>query len=142
LEVRHMYVDNAAMQLILDPGQFDVLLTENLFGDILSDESAALAGSLGLLPSASLGASVHLYEPAGGSAPDIAGRNIANPLAQILCVALLLEHSLECPDGAADIRRAVRRALQRGCRTADIAAAGPAVSTEAMGRAVCAGLEE
>ena len=139
--LRHMYVDNAAMQLVLAPSQFDVILTENLFGDILSDESAALAGSLGLLPSASFGAAVHLYEPAGGSAPDIAGRQIANPLAQILSAALLLEHSLFQPEAAAAIRLAVSRAIAAGYRTADIAPPGtPAVSTAVMGDAVVAAL--
>ena len=93
IRLSHMYVDNAAMQLILNPAQFDVIVTGNLFGDILSDESAALAGSLGMLPSASLGSSVHLFEPSGGSAPDIAGKGIANPLAQILSGAMMLEYS-------------------------------------------------
>jgi 3-isopropylmalate dehydrogenase len=141
--LEHMYVDNAAMQLVLAPGRFDVLLTENLFGDILSDESAALAGSLGMLPSASLGEGISLYEPAGGSAPDIAGRGIANPVAQILSAALMLEHSFAAAPAAAAIRQAVNRAIGKGCRTADIAAPGrKPLSTAQMGDAICRELEE
>jgi isocitrate/isopropylmalate dehydrogenase len=120
-----MYADNAAMQLVRDPGRFDVLLCENLFGDMLSDEAAAVAGSLGMLPSASLGeGSFGLYEPAGGSAPDIAGKGIANPIAQILSLALLFEMSLGQPEAAQTIRRAVAGAIRDGWRTADIAASG------------------
>jgi 3-isopropylmalate dehydrogenase len=141
VELDHLYVDNAAMQLILNPGRFDVILTENLFGDILSDESAALCGSLGMLPSASLGETIHLYEPAGGSAPDIAGRGIANPVAQILSGALMLEFSFGQSSAAAAIRRAVSRAVAKGSRTADIAAAGrEPLSTVGMGDAVIAEL--
>lgn len=139
--LNHMYVDNAAMQMILYPGQFDVLLTENLFGDILSDESSALIGSLGMLPSASFGDSVHLYEPAGGSAPDIAGKNAANPIAQILSMAMMLEYSFKRPDAARAIRDAVERTLQKGIRTADIAVdKSQTVSTQEMGEAVMAEL--
>lgn len=120
IELEHMYVDNAAMQLILNPGRFDVILTSNLFGDILSDESAALPGSLGLLPSASLGPKVHLYEPAGGSAPDIAGKGIANPIAQILSVAMMCEFSLGLVEAADDIRQAVEKTIEEGVLTADL----------------------
>ena len=125
VEVTHMYVDNAAMQLILRPSQFDVLITGNLFGDILSDESAAIAGSLGMMPSASLGAGTRgLYEPIHGSAPDIAGRDIANPLGTILSAALLLRHSLGLEAEAQAVEAAVARVLDEGFRTADIRSEG------------------
>ena len=126
-----IYVDNAAMQLVRDPGRFDVLLCENLFGDILSDEAAAVAGSLGMLPSASLGqGKFGLYEPSGGSAPDIAGKGTANPIAQILSLALMLEMSFGRPQEAESIRAAVAGAIRDGWRTADIAVAGePSVGT-------------
>lgn len=120
ISLNHMYVDNAAMQLILNPGQFDVILTGNLFGDILSDESAALPGSLGVLPSASLGDSVHLFEPAGGSAPDIAGTGKANPVAQILSAAMMCEYGLGLPEAAGAMRSAVERSFQAGVCTADM----------------------
>ncbi len=137
IELSHMYVDNAAMQLILNPGQFDVIVTGNLFGDILSDESAALAGSLGMLPSASLGSSVHLFEPSGGSAPDIAGKGIANPLAQILSGAMMLEHSFGETKAASRIYTAVEKAVADGFRTGDIAGPGEdTIGTVAMGDAV------
>jgi 3-isopropylmalate dehydrogenase len=141
----HYYVDNCAMQLILNPGQFDVLLAGNLFGDILSDAAAALTGSIGMLPSASLGDGTALYEPVHGSAPDIAGQGKANPLAAILSAAMLLEHSAERPDLARLIEDAVEATLRDGLRTADIAA-GPtgranAVNTQAMGDAVLAHIE-
>ena len=123
--VDYMFVDNAAMQLILNPAQFDVMITGNLFGDILSDESAAIAGSLGMMPSASLGSTTRgLYEPIHGSAPDIAGRDIANPLGTILSGALLLRHSLGLEQEAAAIERAVSHVLDEGYRTGDIFAAG------------------
>ena len=116
-----MYVDNAAMQLILRPSQLDVMITGNLFGDILSDESAAIAGSLGMMPSASLGSGTRgLYEPIHGSAPDIAGRDIANPLGTILSGALLLRHSLGLDAEAKAIESAVSDVLDAGYRTADI----------------------
>lgn len=119
--LEHMYIDNAAMQLIRSPQQFDVLLCDNLFGDILSDELAAIAGSLGLLPSASLnGSGFGLYEPAGGSAPDIAGRGIANPVAQILSLALLLRFSCQQEQAARAIEAAVEQSLQLGIVTRDI----------------------
>ena len=120
-----IYADNAAMQLVRDPGRFDVLLCENLFGDMLSDQAAAVAGSLGMLPSASFGeGSFGLYEPAGGSAPDIAGKGVANPIAQILSLALLCEMSLGQPEAAESIRQAVAGAIREGWRTADLAVAG------------------
>lgn len=121
VEVTYMYVDNAAMQLILNPAQFDVMITGNLFGDILSDESAAIAGSLGMMPSASLGLGTRgLYEPIHGSAPDIAGRDIANPLGTILSAAMLLRHSLGLEAEAAAVEAAVDRVLDAGYRTGDI----------------------
>ncbi|MEJ2742790.1 MAG: 3-isopropylmalate dehydrogenase [Gammaproteobacteria bacterium] len=134
----HMYVDNAAMQLVRAPKQFDVLVTGNLFGDILSDQAAMLTGSIGMLPSASLNASQHgLFEPCHGSAPDIAGRGMANPLATLLSVALACRYSLDEPTIADRIERAIQRVLASGLRTVDIAQAGQAsVSTEAMGDAV------
>ncbi|MEJ5348181.1 MAG: 3-isopropylmalate dehydrogenase [Desulfosoma sp.] len=136
--LNHMYVDNAAMQLMRDPHQFDVLLCGNMFGDILSDQCAMLTGSLGLLPSASLGASdFGLYEPAGGSAPDIAGKGIANPIAQILSAALLLRYSVHREDAALSVERAVAETIEAGMRTADIARGGEtSVSTAAMGDAI------
>jgi len=123
--LEHMFVDNGAMQLVLRPTQFDVMLCENMFGDILSDEAAALGGSLGMLPSASLGATTGgstfgFYEPAGGTAPDIAGKNLANPIAQILSSALMLRHSFGLNDAAAAIEKAVTKAIAAGNRTGDI----------------------
>lgn len=115
----HLYVDNAAMQLVLDPQRFDVILTENLFGDILSDLAATLPGSLGLLPSASIGGDVGLFEPVHGSAPDLAGRDVANPTAAILSLALLLDHAGH-PAEAAALRRGVETAFADGLRTADL----------------------
>lgn len=121
VEVTYMYVDNAAMQLILRPAQFDVMITGNLFGDILSDESAAIAGSLGMMPSASLGEGTRgLYEPIHGSAPDIAGKDIANPLGTILSAAMLLRHSLGLEEEAAAVEAAVEKVLDAGYRTGDI----------------------
>ena len=143
VELSHMLVDNCAMQLVRNPRQFDVIVTENLFGDILSDEASMLTGSLGMLPSASLGEGTKgLFEPIHGSAPDIAGRNVANPLAAILSVAMLVRFSLGNEAAAAGIERAVERVLASGLRTADIARDGePVVSTTAMGDAVVAALE-
>jgi 3-isopropylmalate dehydrogenase len=142
VELSHMYVDNAAMQLVRDPGQFDVILTGNMFGDILSDEASMLTGSIGMLPSASLDArSKGLYEPIHGSAPDLAGRDIANPLATILSLAMLLRYSLGMETAAARVERAVAEVLMRGVRTADIAPPGVVpVGTAAMGDAVVAAL--
>jgi len=129
-----MYIDNATMQLIKDPSQFDVLLCSNLFGDILSDECAMITGSMGMLPSASLNEEgFGLYEPAGGSAPDIAGKGIANPIAQILSLTLLLRYSLGADEAADAIERAVNQALEQGSRTADLAGDGNAISTGDMG---------
>jgi 3-isopropylmalate dehydrogenase len=138
----HMYVDNAAMQLVRNPKSFDVIVTGNLFGDILSDEASMLAGSIGMLPSASLDVNGKgLYEPIHGSAPDIAGEDRANPLATILSVAMMFRHTFSHADAADRIEGAVRAALERGLRTADIAAAGEAVvGTRAMGDAVVAAL--
>ncbi len=140
VEVTYMYVDNAAMQLILRPSQFDVMITGNLFGDILSDESAAIAGSLGMMPSASLGSGTRgLYEPIHGSAPDIAGKDIANPLGTILSGALLLRHSLGLDSEAKAIEDAVEQVLDEGYRTGDIFAEGMTkVSCTQMGDLVAA----
>lgn len=139
--VDHMYVDNAAVQLVLNPKQFDVIVTENSFGDILSDESAALAGSLGMVPSASLGGSVGLYEPAHGSAPDIAGQGIANPIATILSAAYMLRLSLSAPEAAEAIENAVQQVIDDGYRTVDIAAdPATAVSTKELTEAIIARL--
>jgi 3-isopropylmalate dehydrogenase len=126
------------MQLILNPGRFDVILTGNLFGDILSDESAAIPGSLGVLPSASLGPEIHLYEPAGGSAPDIAGQGKANPVAQILSIALMCEYSFGMNEEAEAIRAAVEGCIVDGIMTADLLTADDtrAASTEAVAREV------
>jgi len=125
----HLYVDNAAMQLVARPADFDVILTGNLFGDILSDLAAAAAGSLGMLPSASLGAGAPgLYEPAHGSAPDIAGQNKANPLASIMSVAMMLRMSLAAPDAATAVEEAVRAVIRDGFRTADLVPAGGGVT--------------
>lgn len=147
LTLNHMYVDNAAMQLARSPNQFDVLLTENMFGDILSDEMAIICGSLGMLASASLGLRQNrygkpfgLYEPAGGTAPDIAGKGIANPCAQILSAALMLRHSFGEEALASRIENAVKRTVQGGTRTGDIAFGAPAVGTLEMGKAVIAHL--
>lgn len=142
IELSHMYVDNAAMQLIRNPKQFDVIVTGNMFGDILSDEASMLTGSIGMLPSASLNAKgFGLYEPIHGSAPDIAGQGLANPLATILSVAMMLRHSLNQPVAAAKVDAAVRQVLKAGFRTADIAQTGEkTVSTSQMGDAVVAAL--
>jgi 3-isopropylmalate dehydrogenase len=138
----HMYVDNAAMQLVRAPKKFDVLVTGNMFGDILSDEAAMLTGSIGMLPSASLNESGKgLYEPSHGSAPDIAGKDLANPLATILSVAMMLRYTLQQPEAAARIEQAVTRALDAGLRTPDIWSEGTTkVGTRAMGDAVVAAI--
>ncbi len=142
VEVSHMYVDNAAMQLVRDPKQFDVIVTTNMFGDILSDQAAMLTGSIGMLPSASLDAQGRgMYEPIHGSAPDIAGQGVANPLATILSLAMMLRHSLDEPVLADRIEAAVGEVLDRGLRTADIASPGTQrVGTVEMGDAVAAAL--
>ena len=140
----HMYVDNAAMQLVRAPKKFDVLVTGNMFGDILSDEAAMLTGSIGMLPSASLdAANKGLYEPSHGSAPDIAGKGIANPLATILSAAMMLRFSLNQSEAADRVERAVKTVLTQGLRTADIHASGNTlVGTSAMGDAVVAALRQ
>ncbi len=141
VEVSHMYVDNASMQLVRDPKQFDVIVTGNLFGDILSDLAAMLTGSIGMLPSASLGEGGHgMYEPVHGSAPDIAGQDKANPLAAILSLAMLLRHSLDRGDLADLVEAAVAKVLAQGLRTGDIAAGGAVIGTAAMGDAVAAAI--
>ena len=138
VELTHMYVDNAAMQLLKNPKQFDVIVTGNMFGDILSDEASMLTGSIGMLPSASLDErGKGLYEPIHGSAPDIAGRGVANPLATILSTAMMLRYSLRQPDAAGRIEDAVRKVLSAGLRTADIHTPGTRrVGTAEMGAAV------
>ena len=147
--LEHMFVDNGAMQLVLRPTQFDVMLCENMFGDILSDEAAALAGSLGMLPSASLGATsgertFGFFEPAGGTAPDIAGKNLANPIAQILSTALMLRHSFGRNDVALAIEGAVGKVIASGLRTGDIfnpsEAGARRVGTREMGDAIAAAI--
>lgn len=142
IELTHMYVDNAAMQLVRAPKQFDVMVTTNMFGDILSDCAAMLTGSIGMLPSASLDANGKgMYEPIHGSAPDIAGKGIANPLATILSVSMMLRYSLNESDMATRIDNAVNKVLDDGLRTADIMSEGMTqVGTEAMGDAVVAAL--
>ena len=149
VELSHMYVDNAAMQLVRNPKQFDVMVTTNMFGDILSDCAAMLTGSLGMLPSASLGAAdangarKALYEPVHGSAPDIAGQDIANPLATILSFAMMLRYSFDMGDDATLIEDAVQNVLKGGLRTADIMQPGMAkVSTTVMGESLISELEK
>ena len=147
VEVNHLYVDNAAMQLIRNPRGFDVVLAENLFGDILSDEMAMITGSLGMLPSASLGVAetsrgrFGLFEPSGGTAPDIAGKGIANPIAQILSASMMLRYALGQCEAADAIDRAVKAVIERGLRTGDIWSEGTEkVGTSAMGKAIAAAL--
>ena len=142
VQLEHMYVDNAAMQLVKAPKSFDVIVTGNMFGDILSDEAAMLTGSIGMLPSASLNETGQgLYEPSHGSAPDIAGRGVANPLATILSAAMMLRYSLGREEQAGRVEAAVKTVLAQGLRTADIAAGGArAVGTKEMGDAVVAAL--
>ena len=143
VELAHMYVDNASMQLVRAPKQFDVIVTSNMFGDILSDTAAMLTGSIGMLPSASLDhAGKGLYEPVHGSAPDIAGRDLANPLATILSLAMMLRYSLGQSDLAGAVEKAVGAVLDRGLRTADIAAGRDSIGTSQMGDAVVAALRE
>jgi 3-isopropylmalate dehydrogenase len=142
VELTHMYVDNAAMQLVVNPKQFDVIVTGNLFGDILSDEASMLTGSIGMLPSASLNKSNQgFYEPSHGSAPDIAGQGIANPLATIMSAAMMLRYSLKAGDSADKIEQAVSSVLDSGLRTGDIMSEGMTkVSTASMGDAVAAAI--
>ncbi len=143
LELSHMYVDNCAMQLVRNPNQFDVIVTENTFGDILSDEMSVICGSLGMMASASLGIRLNnrslpygLYEPAGGSAPDIAGQGVANPCAQVLSAAMMLRYSFGLGETASRIEKAVSDAVNSGTRTADIAFGGESVGTDAMVEAI------
>jgi len=140
VELEFMYVDNAAMQMVSNPTQFDVVVTANLFGDILSDLSSVLPGSLGLMPSASLGSSIHMYEPIGGSAPDLTGKNVANPIAQILSGAMMLRFSFGMEDEALLIERAVGDVLSSGPKTGDILLPGEdpsaACATSGMGDAI------
>jgi 3-isopropylmalate dehydrogenase len=146
VQLEHLLVDNAAMQLVRRPADFDVIVTENMFGDILSDEAAIITGSIGTLPSASLGErgapgkQFGMFEPIGGTAPDIAGKGIANPTASILSAAMLLRMSLDDEANAARIERAIEAAYAAGRRTADVAAGTPALSTTAFTDAVIAGL--
>lgn len=139
VELEHMLVDNCAMQLVKDPAQFDVILTENMFGDILSDEASMVTGSIGMLPSASLNETrFGLYEPSGGSAPDIAGKGIANPIATILSAAMMLRYSFDLDEEACSVERAVERVLEAGYRTEDIMSAGKVqVGTKEMGDRIC-----
>src|SRR5687767_116406 len=134
VELTHMYVDNCAMQLVRNPKQFDVIVTGNLFGDILSDQASMLTGSIGMLPSAALDAAGKgLYEPIHGAAPDIAGRDVANPLATILSAALMLRYSLRQLQAAERVERAVAAALRAGLRTADIHSVGDSASERRVG---------
>jgi len=140
VELEHMLVDRAAMELVLRPAYFDVILTENMFGDILSDEAAAVTGSIGLLASASLGTGTGLYEPVHGSAPDIAGKGVANPMAAILSMAMLLEHSADAPEAARAIEGAVETVLASGLRPPDLAGPGDSAAgtAEVTARVVAA----
>jgi len=143
VELNHMYVDNAAMQIVRDPRQFDVIVTSNIFGDILSDIAGMITGSLGMLPSASLGEKYALYEPVHGSAPDIAGQNAANPIASIASVAMLFEHSLQMTKAAEVINEAIERTLQQGLRTTDIySEKNKLVSTTEMTDSIIENFEE
>jgi 3-isopropylmalate dehydrogenase len=136
VELEHLFVDACAMHLVTDPSRFDVILTENLFGDILSDEAAVLTGSLGMLASATIGGSIDLYEPVHGSAPDIAGRDIANPIGAILSAAMLFRYTAKCEPAARAIEQAIEKVLGEGYRTADIASGGPVSSTTEIGSLV------
>lgn len=138
VELEHLYVDNAAMQLIRRPKTFDVMLAGNMFGDIISDEAAQLTGSLGMLPSASIGEKGAIYEPVHGSAPDIAGRDIANPIASILSLSMMLKHSFNLDSASDQIEEAVKKVLEKGYRTADIYEAGTEkVGCSEMGKLIC-----
>jgi 3-isopropylmalate dehydrogenase len=140
VELEHMFVDNAAMQMVLRPTQFDVILTENTFGDILSDVGGVLAGSIGMLPSASIGSNKGLYEPVHGSAPDITGQNKANPLGAIGSVAAMLEYSFSLMKEAAAVNEAVGKVLASGRVTADLKPKGTPATTDQVGKAVCEAL--
>jgi len=142
VELSHLYVDNTAMQLVRDPSQFDVIVTGNLFGDILSDEAAAITGSIGMLPSASLGeGNPGIFEPIHGSAPDIAGQDKANPLATILSIGMMLRHAFDMAEEADCVEQAVEKTLEQGFRTGDIMQEGAnLVGCKAMGDAVLANI--
>jgi 3-isopropylmalate dehydrogenase len=143
VQLSHLYVDSAAMALVSHPSSFDVILTENMFGDILSDQAGSVVGSIGMLPSASIGGSVALYEPVHGSAPDIAGSGIANPLGAILSVGMMLRHSFRLNTEAACVEAAVNWVLANGYRTRDLVKADePAITTSEMGRAVAKAVRE
>jgi len=134
IELSHLYVDNCAMQLIANPKQFDVVVTSNLFGDILSDEAAMLTGSIGMLPSASLGGSIGMYEPVHGSAPDIAGKDIANPIATIASLAMMLKYSFGLQKESDAVEQAIVSVLEAGYRTADLKEEGKTtVGTKQIG---------
>ena len=143
VELEDMLVDNCAMQLVMNPGQFDVILTENMFGDILSDEASMITGSIGMLSSASLGKTkLGLYEPSHGSAPDIAGKNIANPIATILSAAMMLRYSLDLDKEADAIEAAVKAVLKKGFRTVDIMSEGcTQLGCKEMGDAIAAEIQ-
>ena len=142
VELNFMYVDNASMQLVRNPKQFDVIVTTNMFGDILSDEASMITGSIGMLASASLGeGTLGMYEPIHGSAPDIAGKDLANPIATILSVAMMLKYSFNLPTEATAIENAVTKVLEKGYRTADIYSEGKVkVGTKQMGELICSEL--
>jgi len=143
IELSHMYVDNCAMQLVKDPKQFDVIVTTNMFGDILSDEAAMLTGSIGMLPSASLGGNNGMYEPIHGSAPDIAGRDIANPIATIMSIAMMFKYSFGMDEASEVIENAVEKILQNGYRTKDIMDnSGKLVGTKEMGDLILKEIQE
>jgi 3-isopropylmalate dehydrogenase len=143
VQVEHLYVDNCAMQIVRRPSSFDVIVTGNIFGDILSDESAVITGSLGMLPSASIGDTHALYEPVHGSAPDIAGKGIANPIATILSASMMLRYSFGLKEAADAIEKAVEMALQKGYRTPDIYTEGSKkVGTREMTSVIISMLEE
>lgn len=143
ISIEHLYVDNTAMQLVVHPERFDVIVTGNLFGDILSDEAAVLTGSLGMLPSASLGdGGPGLYEPVHGSAPDIAGQDMANPIGTILSAAMMLRYSLDNEEAAKDVEKAVDAVLDEGYRTADIAQEGKVIGCAEMGSRIVAHIEK
>jgi 3-isopropylmalate dehydrogenase len=143
VELNHMYVDNCAMQLVRNPRQFDVIVTTNMFGDILSDEAAMLTGSIGMLPSASIGSRVGMYEPIHGSAPDIAGKNIANPIATIASAAMMLSYSFRLEKEAEAIEQAILHTLEQGYRTKDIQSPGcRPVGTVDMGDAILKNLNQ
>jgi len=143
VELRHMYVDNCAMQLVRYPKQFDVIVTTNLFGDILSDEAAMLTGSIGMLPSASVGATVGMFEPIHGSAPDIAGKNLANPIGMVASVAMMLTYACNLPEEAQLIETAIQKTLEQGYRTKDIESPGTTLlGTREMGDQIIKQLNE